>query len=311
MTYFSALVSLADPDRLAAALDAFDANSAVKPYRQYLEADEIQEAEAAGRALLAEVPAREPARQAADDLVARLSANVGQDVQVETVDGVCAYYYMSTWNREAELDGWKIGGRWSRHFKPRCTGDRDLIHGEAPTGAGVAADAGSALAGWVAGGLKSALDIDGTRDEVGGLAAREWDAFDGQRKQHPPALGWSGFLARSIAEPDAYPITRARADYQAQPLVAALSLVRPFMAPCPIDQHGVGRDAYIQQERDRAIPGYALLTLEGEWVKPGDIGMFGTSSADEGSMAIYRDRVNAYVDALPDDTWLIVTECHA
>jgi hypothetical protein len=166
--------------------------------------------------------------------VATLSAYVREDVQAETVDGISAYYYMSTRNREAELDGWKIGGGWSLRFKPRRTGDQDLIYGEAPVSAAAAADAEGAFAGWAAGGRKISLDIKGTRNVVGALAAREWDTFDGQRKQHPPALGWSSFLAPGIAEPDAYPITRARADYHAQPLAAALERDRPFLAPCPV-----------------------------------------------------------------------------
>jgi hypothetical protein len=59
---------------------------------------------------------------------------------------------------------------------------------------------------------------------------------------------------------------------------------------------GMDRDAHVRRERDRAIPGYALLTEAGEWVK--------------GDAVLYRDQVNAYVDQLPDDTWLFIVECH-
>jgi hypothetical protein len=309
VTYFSVLVATGDPGRLAAALDAFDATVQVEPYRAYLEAADIRKAVKNGSP--AGAAARASAGDGPDGLVATLSAYVGEEVRTEIIDGIPAYFYLCTRNREAELDGWRIGGRWSQHFKPRHSGDQGLIHGDAGFGGGVTADAESPFAGWVAGGRKSALDIEGTRDAAGVRAARLWDRFDGQRKQHAPALGWSSFLARSIAEPDAYPITQARADYHAQPLVAALAVDQQFLAPCPIDGYGIGRAACIQQERDRAIPGYALLTMDGEWVKPGNIGRFGTTSADDGSMAVYRDRVNAYVDGLPDDAWLIVAECHS
>jgi len=64
-------------------------------------------------------------------------------------------------------------------------------------------------------------------------------------------------------------------------------------------RHAMDRDAYIRQERDRAIPGYALLTESGMWIK-----------SEESTMALYLEQANEYVDRLPGDTWLFIVECH-
>jgi hypothetical protein len=223
--YFSVLAATDGPDELEAMLDVYDATRQVAPYRCYLAAGEAE-----------------------DDTMK------GQDcdLHVETIEGAPAYYYLRTTNPEGEHAGWRIGGQWRLHFKPRDPDDPELIRASRPgrhaqaAGPGRSGYPGAAQGrpwtDWVAGGPKRALDIDGTRDAVAAHAALHWDQSDAERRS------------------------------------------------------GMSRDAYVQRERDRAIPGYALLTEAGEWIK--------------GEAVLYRDQVNAYVDQLPDETWLFIVECH-
>lgn len=59
-----------------------------------------------------------------------------------------------------------------------------------------------------------------------------------------------------------------------------------------------------------AVPGYALITTEGEWIAPGRMGWWGMSSETADDRDQYRKQVNDYIDALPDSARLIAVDCH-
>jgi hypothetical protein len=52
------------------------------------------------------------------------------------------------------------------------------------------------------------------------------------------------------------------------------------------------------------------VTLDGEWVAPGEMGWWGMSSDGPGEREGYRIAVNKYIDSLSPKTWLVVLDCH-
>lgn len=110
-----------------------------------------------------------------------------------------------------------------------------------------------------------------------------------------------------------YSMNHARADYGAQPRVRAVRESTQykdwFDDPISIFDH-LTRDEYVQQQRDRAVPGYATVTQDGEWLAPGSMGWFGMSSHDDTSYEMYARMVNKMIDGLPGDTIIVALDCH-
>ena len=59
-----------------------------------------------------------------------------------------------------------------------------------------------------------------------------------------------------------------------------------------------------------AVPGYATISTDGRWMAPGKMGWFGVSSDSTDDRIGYWEAANAYIEALPDDTWLVALDCH-
>lgn len=58
------------------------------------------------------------------------------------------------------------------------------------------------------------------------------------------------------------------------------------------------------------IPSYAVLTPEGEWMAPGEMGWWGMSSDTCQERAQTSKRKVQFFRELPDDTWLVNVDCH-
>ena len=67
---------------------------------------------------------------------------------------------------------------------------------------------------------------------------------------------------------------------------------------------------YVERSRARAVPGYAVVTADGRWMAPGKMGWFGMGSDEESDRIGYWEASNAYIEALPDDAWLVALDCH-
>lgn len=111
----------------------------------------------------------------------------------------------------------------------------------------------------------------------------------------------------------AYPISKARNDYANQPRIKALreheTYQQWFDGPETTFDH-LTRDEYVEQQRQRAVPGYATVTHTGQWLAPGRMGWFGMSDDNEDSYLAYVRDANAYIDSLPQDAYLVVLDCH-
>lgn len=221
-------------------------------------------------------------------------------------------YSMSTYNLLSKWDYWRIGGRWGGYFpikNPNAIGAGELILPQ--PGWDSPADIPS---GRCDGGRKRDLDLAGLRDQKAIKAMADWDTYHRIVDGLPPVTPWSEFLKRR--EAGEITIDQARELYHAQPRVVACNEAPEYKGHflnTPVDDiEPYDREEYGLRAARSAVPGYATLdgAVDGRWYAPGEMGWFGMSNHDEDSREDYDNRVNVYVDALPEDTWMVVLDCH-
>lgn len=230
-----------------------------------------------------------------------------------------AYTY-STYNPESKWDWYSIGGRWSGYFPIRgdltVEASRLLITGRRSwTNQGETPDP------WACdGGPKGLLDLDALRDKKGAEAAKRYDLYQEIVEDLPEALPWRVFADDAAAQAA---LTTGRGEItavwdEARRLYNEQERVRrtkqhdefKWSFDCTVEEFSVGREFYIEKARNEAVPGYALVTTTGEWVAPGEMGWFGMSSESKEDMAMFKAKVNGYIDGLSDDTLLIAVDLH-
>lgn len=168
---------------------------------------------------------------------------------------------------------------------------------------------------------KPALERDGLDRALADFGLAGTDAVDALKTADPQRH--REFMDRAAKELESaaaawqasgYTIDKARADYDAQPRIAALRAhpaYQKFFWDSPEDtfDHRT-RDEYVALQTAHAVPGYALLTHDGRWIEPGRMGWFGMSSKTDESTDTYLAQANAYIDGLAPDMWLAVVDCH-
>lgn len=221
-------------------------------------------------------------------------------------------YSMTTYNPQSRWDGWKIGGRWRGQFP--IADARDAI-ATSPNSRFAALEA-PVKPGYCDGGRKRSLDLSRLRAEKSAEAEVDWNAYAGCVFGTPEALPWRVFAERVDQSGNGgYSMEDARKEYAAQPRVAAIRASEKFGGwwNDPLETFdSVTRDEYAATQAARAVPGYATLDAVhgGGWIAPGRMGWFGMGSDTSDSYAEYTARMNALVDALPDDAWLVLLDCH-
>jgi hypothetical protein len=317
MSHSTVLVVLA-PDAVKAAPDVnhalslalarFDENLEVHPYRDYIEKwqDEY------GNAL--KYRTRHSGKiKALDELdVAEvLSEYCGYQVFEDSPDdGPVRYYSMSTYNPDSRWDWYVIGGRWKDRFPYRenltpeqrsslISGERSWTNEKDPP-----------TFGHADGGRKDALDFERMRREAADAAGGRYDRFKELAAQYPDATSWATYRENY---PDA--IDTARELYGAQPLIAKIkedhnSEFFSFFGPDVVEEFEDSREEYVAAAIADAVPGFALLTHEGQWIEPGRMGWWGMSDDSKASRADYNVKVNKYLDELPDDYLIILVDVH-
>lgn len=212
-------------------------------------------------------------------------------------------YRMSTSNPDSKWDYWRIGGRWGAYFPFRAECSGEVI------GAERGWDSPEEMAPLHCdGGPKRALDLTAKREDAAVKGRKTYAEYQSVVDGLPEALPWSSFTARIDA--GGYTIQQARADYHAQPRVQAVQhsdfrYRDDVIAECAVDV-----SLYAERERARAVPGFAVVTLEGKWMAPGRMGWFAATDATDSTRIGYWEAANAYIDALPEDTYLIAVDCH-
>lgn len=248
-------------------------------------------------------------------LVAAYNAKYpSDDPLLYDADTDAAYTY-STYNPDSRWDWYQVGGRWSYYFPYKTDLDyqeeHHLIFGN----------------GWprgevefkpfhCEGGEKRLLDLEKLRADKENEAALEYDKYKEFSADYPAARPWSTYVDEFADLPngkDKWAVRdRVREVYNAQPLIAALN-AHPnyrFAFECLVEKFSVERGDYLAAARRDAVPGFALLTLDGQWVAPGKMGMFGVSDDTPEGRAEFKDWANTYIDSLPEDTLLVAVDLH-
>ena len=126
----------------------------------------------------------------------------------------------------------------------------------------------------------------------------------------PEALPWSVFRD-NVSEGSGYDIEQAPTPYNSQPRIGALrDKTGAYTFRDNEDFPGAGKRCTPSGAHPRAVPGWAVLTLDGRWMERGEMGWFGLSDATEASSTGYWEAANAYIGSLPDDAWLVSVDCH-
>ncbi len=221
----------------------------------------------------------------------------------------------STYNPESKWDWYQIGGRWSYYFPYRT---RIAVNDEMSLiqGSGWPRNEVPSKLFHCEGGRKGLLDLECLRRDKEDEAAREYDKYKRFAEQFPAARPWAEFVEEFIDMPsgaEKWAVRdRARTVYSSQPLIQALR-DHPdyrFNFGCLVEQFKITREEYLAKARREAVPGYALLTLDKEWIAPGTMGMFGSSDDTDESMIAYKEFANGYIDGLPDDVILVAVDLH-
>lgn len=304
MSHFVVIVCLppTPPERLPGALTEalapFDEDREVEPYRQYIEDWQAQYQEALE--FYAECPQYRPAGLDEQDVLAVLSAYEDCEVvkEVSEDSSIVMYYLMSTFNPRSTWDWWEVGGRWKGYFpvKPEHAGDPALITG-APGVLGNHPARGEADGGPI-----RLLDLAGLRAAEAAKAEEHYDGYQELVEGLPEAQPWSHFADLHEADQEGYPLDQASQDYQAQPRVQAAKTsveYEPTYGFDPVAYFAVTREEAAARGAAQAVPGFALLDLDGQW------------QDGEDENAAYLDRANTYLDALDPDTLLVAVDCHS
>ena len=296
---------------LAEALEPWNENRAVDPYRRYEQSEPGQ---------FWAVPALRHHGWALPEpglswvqVAAAYNSEYGQaDNDQLLIDEHDRAYTISTRNPKSRWDWWVIGGRWPRHLIAVAGATADQLIGAVPIGAVSGTVNDRAHRGFrrhCAGGPRRLLDFTAMRDTAHAHAQARYDRWEALCAQTPPARSWSQ-MSHLVHSGD-LTIEQARERYQAQPrIIAAHHAGLADWLGCPIDEFGADRDCYLAQARHAAVPGYALLTLDQQWIAPGEAGWWGTSSDGPADRASYHRTANTYLGTLDPDALVIVVDCH-
>lgn len=243
-------------------------------------------------------------------------------------------YTMSTYNPKSRWDWYQVGGRWRWTMLARQGVDRSAlvltrlkddgrplgdvfeIMERQRAGLPITAEYGPNGGLWCDGGPRGLLDFDAMRTEAVVKANAEVDAWEAFWAALPQS-------ARETAKPWSYYVEILKAEgydqrdllgeqYRNQPWKIAASEAFPdrWLSPDLLDEFRVGREAYVADARRSAVPGYALLTLDGEWNEKGRMGWWGMSSATDDSTDAYLDAANTYLDELDPEAWVVLVDVH-
>lgn len=216
-------------------------------------------------------------------------------------------YTVSTYSKNSKWDWYQIGGRWTGYFcsRPEYTGHPGLIAGE--PGTMTKPNFNRAKCD---GGPKYMLDFDATRKMAEAEELGRHVEFCKLVEGLPEAVPWSAFVERHKADEDGYPIEQARADYRAQPRVLAMRGTDFQYWNDPFERFQRPREEVLARAAAQAVPGFATLTLEGEWKEPGQMGWFGMSTDTPETQDAYCAWANEYVESLGEDIVLVLVDVH-
>jgi hypothetical protein len=311
VSHFSVLVCLPEADdfsvsalekRLTDVMAPWDENREVDEYRDYetgAAADHwsVKSSREAGL-ISAEVPSWA-------DVVAAHNARYGSDSERLYLDEEGRAYNLTTRNPEAKWDYWRIGGRWRGYFHVAQRGP-GVVYSDRSWDS----PAEDFSPDRCDGGRKRQLNFESMRADAAVKANERYDRWEEISAYTPPARAWADVV--SEVEVGTLTIEQARNLYHNQPRIRAAKSTKldHGWGECVVSEFLPGRDEYIAEARLGAVPGYALVTLEGQWLAPGRMGWFGMSSDESGDRNAYRIAANRYLEDLAPDRIVVVLDCH-
>lgn len=219
-------------------------------------------------------------------------------------------YTWSMNNPVGYWDWWIIGGRWQRTLLAMPDVPHNSLVWGRP-GAFGKSDAPSihTTGGlWCDGGRIRDLDISGMRLDMANKELDRFEAWEKITNEHGTPPAWSELVAKVDA--GELSIETARTLYNGHPAIQAHRDTDIF-GPCPVDEYGIGRDAIVERAALSAVPGYALIDLDGKWIAPGKMGWFGMSSDSEEEKAEYQRFVNRYLELdIDPESFVVLVDCH-
>ena len=272
----------------------------LEPFDENLEVDPYWELEAATVEDCYWVSPEHPATTLEEALASYRQQHPDDDDEVlRIVNGEIERY--STYNPDSRWDWYAIGGRWSGRLKlrPGCHGEGE---GEPETWNHEAVPPGYCNRA-----RKGDLDLEGMRETERLRAEARWEVFEAMVATHGP-LPDDAFMAYIRAADFA----AQRDAYWEHPTIKAIKTAGMYqMLTLPTQEFGRHtRESYCELARLRAVPGYALLTPEGEWLEQGRMGWFGADDSTPDGELAYLKRANQVIDDADDDALFTVVDVH-
>lgn len=219
-------------------------------------------------------------------------------------------YTMSTYNPLSKWDWWTIGGRWQDSLISTPFAPEESLVRRTRTLPAEAAEGRQ----YCDGGQVHALDFEFMRAETTRKGLERYDAWAALVDKHGQPEPWQELMSKVDMKELSIQVARQR--YNDHPAIRAArgdfgkndGIVGWF--DCPEEVFGTSREEFEQRERDRAMIGYALVTLEGNWTAPGEMGWFAMSSDGPGEAEAFKVQANKYLNSLSADTWIVNVDCH-
>lgn len=203
----------------------------------------------------------------------------------------------------SKWDWYVIGGRWGGYLLRKPDSDPGMVIG--PKKDWNSPDHFDFYS--CDGAPKGLVDLEAMRAKQEKEARERWQQFHAIADRFPGTRSWEYFRGLLDVE---LTIDEARKGYREQPGVIALKDTDFMWANDPYADYALPEDEYAENARAAAVPGYALLTTDGRWTEPGQMGWFGMSTDTQESREDYQKFANQYIEALPDDTWLVAVDVH-
>jgi hypothetical protein len=212
-------------------------------------------------------------------------------------------------NPNKKWDWWVVGGRWSGFLVPKAEADaRDPSDPDAPEKGRPWLMGSEANPAGVDVIRKGDVDFEAMRTKARREASAKWNKV---REIIGPVM--DGFVGWEKVLEELFPgdIDKAREFYHAQPAKKALAEAAKAdqsLFWVDVEDFLGEHDPYVEQAGHRATVLFAVLK-DGQWVERGQMGWWGCVS-NENDHDTWDSDFNAMLDALPDDAWLTVVDCH-
>lgn len=223
-------------------------------------------------------------------------------------------YTWSRYNPDSKWDWWCIGGRWRNSLHAKAGVQPSMLVLSDPHYTEQYLQPGDEVQKWgpnkgmrCDGGPKGLLDFESMRAEAEAKANERYDRWLKVTDGTPYAEPWSHFYG--LFQLGELTIDQARNLYRGQPRIEAMGKAKD-LEWLDNEDFQVGREEYVATARRDAVPGYALITLDRQWMAPGHMGWFGVSSDGPGEREAYNVEANRYLDELADDVLIVQIDCH-